>query len=142
MLVRTVRVLALTLAAGLGLGACDREDQRALRSDARKLAEDARTAVRDTARKVQQDTKLAAQSLRRHGETARQIAADATIAARVKAAVVAEKNVKSADIRVEAFQGRVMLRGTVPDEEQIALAARVARKVDGVQSVDNRLAVD
>jgi hyperosmotically inducible protein len=75
-------------------------------------------------------------------DTAIQVAGDTAIAARVKAALVAEKNVKSTDVSVDAFQGRVILRGTVPDAEQIALAARVARAVDGVKSVDNRLVVN
>ena len=83
----------------------------------------------------------AKQTLKRAGDTASQIAGDAAIAARVKAALVAEKDVKSTDIRVEAFQGRVILRGTVPDEAQISLAGDVARMADGARSVDNRLAV-
>ena len=107
----------------------------ALRSDAKKLAEDSGTAARNAARSVEQGAKQAA-------DTARQIAGDAAIAARVKTALLAAKNVKSADVSVDAFQGKVILRGTVPDAEQIALAAQVARAVDGVKSVDNRLVVN
>jgi hyperosmotically inducible protein len=66
---------------------------------------------------------------------------DAAITARVKAALLAEKNVKSSAIDVDAFQGKVILRGTVPDREQAALAAKVAAAVEGVKTVDNRLGV-
>ena len=146
MLDRTARVLGLALGAGLALAACERTDQSALRSDTKKLAEDGRAAAQNTARKVEQETKEATaqakESLARMGDTASQIAGDAALVARVKAALLAEKDVKSADIGVDAFQGRVILRGTVPDQEQIALAARVARTIDGVKSVDNRLAVN
>ena len=143
--VRAARVFSLALVTGLALAACDQDERSALHARAIKLAEDARTATRDQTRRVEQETRVAAneakQTLKRAGDAAFQIAGDAAIAARVKAALVAEKNVKSTDIRVEAFQGRVILRGTVPDEAQIALAGDVARMADGARSVDNRLAV-
>lgn len=145
MLDRTM-ALGLALAAGLTVAACERADQSALRSDAKKLAVDTRTAAQNTARKVEEETKEAAaqakETLSRVGDTAGQIASDAALTARVKAALVADKNVMSRDIDVDTFQGRVILRGVVPDPEQVALAAAVARKVDGVKSVDNRLAVN
>ena len=135
MLDRPALILGLALSATLALAACERTDRNALRSDAKKLAEDTGTAARNTARKLEVDAKKAA-------DTAIQVAGDTAIAARVKAALVAEKNVKSTDVSVDAFQGRVILRGTVPDAEQIALAAQVARAVDGVKSVDNRMVVN
>ena len=143
--VRAARVFSLALVTGLALAACDQDERSALHSRAIKLAKDARTATRDQTRRVEQEARVAAneakQTLKRAGDTAFQITGDAAIVARVKAALVAEKNVKSTDIRVEAFQGRVILRGTVPDEAQIALAGDVARMADGARSVDNRLAV-
>jgi osmotically-inducible protein OsmY len=145
MLDRTTAI-ALSLAAGLALTACERDDRNALRSDVKKLAQDARSATQNSAQNIEEHTKAAAEktkeSLSRVGDTAGQIVGDATITARVKAALVAEKNVRSTDIDVDTFQGKVILRGTVPDAEQIALAAEIARKVDGVKTVDNRLAVN
>ncbi len=135
MLDRSTLILGLALGASVALVACERTDKSALRSDAKKLAEDSGTAARNAARSVEQGAKQAA-------DTARQIAGDAAIAARVKTALLAAKDVKSADVSVDAFQGKVILRGTVPDAEQIALAAQVARAVDGVKSVDNRLVVN
>jgi len=132
---RASLILGLALGASLALSACERSDQSALHSDAKKLAEDTGTAARNAARKLELDAKKAT-------DTAIQVAGDTAIAARVKAALLAEKNVKSADVSVDAYQGRVILRGTVPDPEQIALAGQVARAVDGVKSVDNRLIVN
>jgi hyperosmotically inducible protein len=128
-------IVGLALGASIALAACERTDQSALRSDTKKLAEDTATAARNAARRVEQGTQKAA-------DTAIQVAGDTAIAARVKTALLAEKNVKSTDVSVDAFQGKVILRGTVPDAEQIALAAQVARAVDGVKSVDNRLIVN
>jgi hyperosmotically inducible periplasmic protein len=132
---RASLILGLALGASLALSACERTDQSALHSEAEKLAEATGTAARNAARKLELDAKKAT-------DTAIQVAGDTAIAARVKAALLAEKNVKSADVGVDAFQGRVILRGTVPDAEQIALAGQVARAVGGVKSVDNRLVVN
>lgn len=128
-------ILGIALGANLALAACERTDRSALRSDVKKLAEDTGTAARNAARKLELDAKKAA-------DTAVQVAGDSALAARVKTALLAEKNVKSVDISVDVFQGRVILRGTVPDAEQITLAAQVARMVDGVKSLDNRLVVN
>jgi hyperosmotically inducible periplasmic protein len=132
---RASLILGLALGASLALSACERTDQSALYSDAKKLAEETGTAAHNAARKLELDAKKAT-------DTAIQVAGDTAIAARVKAALLAEKNVKSADVSVDTFQGRVILRGTVPDAEQIALAGQVARAVGGVKSVDNRLVVN
>ena len=49
---------------------------------------------------------------------------------------------KSRDIDVETFQGKVVLKGSVPDQTQAQLAMKVARSVDGVKSVENRITVN
>ena len=99
------------------------------------MAEDTGTAAHNAARKLELDAKKAT-------DTVIQVAGDTAIAARVMAALLTEKNVKSTDVSVDVFQGKVILRGTVPDAEQITLAAQIARAVDGVKSVDNRLVVN
>lgn len=76
------------------------------------------------------------------GETAGQAAGDSAIIARVTAALLADKSIQSTDIHVDSFEGRVILRGVAPDQEQIAAAGRAARGVPGVKSVDNRLVVN
>lgn len=66
---------------------------------------------------------------------------DAAITAKVKAALLAAKNVKSSDISVETNAGRVVLSGMLPDQSQIDRAVATARKVEGVVNVESRLAV-
>jgi len=133
MIDRATAAALVALGAALATG-CERSDRENLQTNAKKLVADTRTAAQNTA----VDAK---ETLGRAGEAASQIAGDAALTARVKAALLAEKDVKSAEIDVDAFQGRVILRGTVPDAEQIERAGRVARAVDGAKAVDNRLAV-
>jgi osmotically-inducible protein OsmY len=62
---------------------------------------------------------------------------DSVITTKVKAAVLNEPTLKSAEINVETFKGVVQLSGFVNSEADIAKAASVASGVKGVTSVKN-----
>ena len=62
---------------------------------------------------------------------------DTVITAKVKAAVLAEPTLKSAEINVETFKGRVQLSGFVSSKADMDRATMVARGVKGVTSVAN-----
>jgi hyperosmotically inducible protein len=62
---------------------------------------------------------------------------DSVITAKVKAAVLNDTNLKSAEINVETFKGVVQLSGFVNSESDINRAVDVASKVNGVKSVKN-----
>ena len=62
---------------------------------------------------------------------------DAVITTKVKAAVLEEASLKSAEINVETFKGVVQLSGFVSSQANETLAMQVARKVGGVKSVKN-----
>ena len=62
---------------------------------------------------------------------------DAVITAKVKAAVLEEPSLKSAEINVETYKGIVQLSGFVRSRADIAKAVEVAKSVKGVQSVKN-----
>ncbi|MCC6534754.1 MAG: BON domain-containing protein [Burkholderiales bacterium] len=64
---------------------------------------------------------------------------DASVTAKVKAALLAESGVDGTKINVDTFNGRVTLKGEVPDRAQIDKAVQVARGIEGVKDVDNRL---
>lgn len=66
---------------------------------------------------------------------------DSVLTARVKAALLRERGVKSTDVRVETAQGRVFLSGFVDSEEQKQRALRVASRVEGVREVRDGLNV-
>ena len=62
---------------------------------------------------------------------------DTVITTKVKAAILNEPTLKSAEINVETFKGVVQLSGFVNSQADIATAASVARGIKGVTSVKN-----
>jgi hypothetical protein len=62
---------------------------------------------------------------------------DTVITTKVKAAVLNEPSLKSAEINVETFKGVVQMSGFVRSQADINRAVEVARGVPGVKSVKN-----
>jgi len=62
---------------------------------------------------------------------------DTVITTKVKAMIMDEASLKSAEINVETFKGVVQLSGFVNSKADINKATEVARKVKGVTSVKN-----
>lgn len=71
--------------------------------------------------------------------TAGQTVDDATVTAKVKAALLAESDVDGTKINVDTTNGTVTLKGEVPSKNMIDKAVQIARGVDGVKDVDNKL---
>lgn len=81
-------------------------------------------------------------------ETAKQQAAEAVraasdkeLAGRVKAALAAERNLNAHGIDVVARNGAVTLYGTAETRMRRDMAEKIAARVEGVKSVDNKLAI-
>lgn len=66
---------------------------------------------------------------------------DSVITTKVKAAVLQEASLKSAEINVETYKGVVQLTGFVGSRASIDKAVAVARSVNGVKSVKNDMIV-
>ncbi|MGG4608822.1 BON domain-containing protein [Providencia sp. Me31A] len=66
---------------------------------------------------------------------------DTVITTKVKSALLAEKNLKSTQISVETFKGRVQLSGFVNSQADINKALEATRQVAGVQSVVNSMKI-
>jgi osmotically-inducible protein OsmY len=62
---------------------------------------------------------------------------DSVITTKVKAAILKEPSLSSAEINVETFKGVVQLSGFVSSSPDITKAVAVARSVGGVKSVKN-----
>ncbi len=62
---------------------------------------------------------------------------DTVITAKVKARILDEPGLKSAEINVETFKGVVQMSGFVNSQSDINRAAELARGVRGVMSVKN-----
>ncbi|NQW82264.1 MAG: BON domain-containing protein [Polaromonas sp.] len=71
--------------------------------------------------------------------TAGQYIDDTTVTTRVKTAIYQEPTLKSAEINVETFKGRVQLSGFVSTRANMERAGAVAKGVNGVTAVSNDL---
>ena len=66
---------------------------------------------------------------------------DTVITAKIKARILDEPGLKSAEINVETFKGVVQMSGFVSSQSDINRAAELARGVRGVMSVKNDMRV-
>ncbi len=76
-----------------------------------------------------------------HRESTGEYVDDVAITAKVKAALVADKEVSALDVNVETARGVVQLAGFADNQREISRAVSVARGVRGVKSVKNDLRV-
>jgi osmotically-inducible protein OsmY len=113
---KKLQIVGLALFLAL-LGGCRPTEKAQVREGARNLGEQAQTAV----------------------ESARQVAADAALVAKVKTALGTRKGLKAGDIDVDAKGGVVTLKGDVDAQAQADLAEQVAEGTEGVRSVVNQL---
>ena len=72
-------------------------------------------------------------------ESTKEYLDDATITTRVKSALIADKDTKATEIKVETDSGVVHLSGTVDNQQMATKAEDVAKSVKGVQAVKNDL---
>ena len=72
---------------------------------------------------------------------AKEVMSDAAITAKVKTALLADDEVKGLKIDVDTNGGVVSLTGALDKPANVARAETVAKGVDGVKSVNNRLTV-
>ena len=66
---------------------------------------------------------------------------DAAITAKVKSKILRDPNLKVLQINVETFKGIVQLSGFVNSSEAANRAVEVARSVEGVERVENKMTV-
>ena len=125
---KSVSVLLIVVSA-LVLGGCSSQDtHEAANNASRKVSEAANTVANKTSEIAQNVNRSAGQALN-----------DATITARIKAKLLADK-VTGTD--VDTTDGAVTITGTVASDEQKALAEKHARETDGVRSVKNELVIE
>ena len=74
-------------------------------------------------------------------ESTGQYVDDTAITAKVKKDIFDEPTLKSAEINVETFKGVVQLSGFVSSQANINKAVVVAKNVNGVTSVTNKMTV-
>jgi hyperosmotically inducible protein len=121
----TILIMATSVLAAGHLAGCDRPAD-----DGRTSKSPPITSTPDTAPGARPSNPTAGQGID-----------DAAITAKVKTALLAEKGVSGTDINVDTAQGTVTLSGRVADASQIDRAAQVAKEVEGVKTVLNKLTV-
>lgn len=72
---------------------------------------------------------------------AEQMAADATLTAKIKSKMALDDNVKAIDIDIDTTGNVVTLRGSVSSQDERQRAVRMARETDGVTSVVDQLVI-
>lgn len=66
---------------------------------------------------------------------------DSVITTKVKTAYLADTDIKGLDISVDTNKGEVILTGSVNNQTQIDRAEKIAKGVDGVKTVHNKLTI-
>jgi hyperosmotically inducible protein len=66
---------------------------------------------------------------------------DSVVTAKVKAALLEDRDVKSFEIKVETRKGQVQLSGFVDTQARIDYAMALTRKVEGVKGVENGMSL-
>lgn len=122
--------VAGAVAAALGLAACNKP---------------AETTAGQRVDGVIADAKQASQEAKQAGAQAADAmkggAMDVAITTKISAALAADDKLSAIRIDVDTSNGRVTLNGTAPDPVSRERATSLAAGVEGVTSVDNRLAV-
>jgi len=152
-------MLAAALVAALSLAACgERTDTSAPRSDSSyatpskptsappttnrgALPSDQVTAEARTGSPIASDASSAARSVESAADKAGTAAGDAAITAKVKTALMATPGIESLKIDVDTANKQVTLTGEVDSAQNRQKAVQVARGVEGVGGVMDRLTV-
>ncbi|CAK7050220.1 MAG: hypothetical protein DELT_01010 [Desulfovibrio sp.] len=115
-------------------------------TQASRAAAEARQEIRQEVRDTRQDLqdKKDDATMRRlereeNKQTTGEYLDDAAITAKVKGKFVGQKGLDSLDIKVVTVDGSVTLMGDVDNSSQIGVAEDVAKQVDGVKRVENKL---
>ncbi|EQC49107.1 BON domain-containing protein [Bacteriovorax sp. DB6_IX] len=74
-------------------------------------------------------------------ESTGQFVDSSAITAKIKAKLVGDKRVSALDVSVKTYKGTVQLSGFVSTSEQRSLAEEIARGVEGVKEVQNKLEI-
>jgi osmotically-inducible protein OsmY len=135
---KTSSIKACLLAAAslslIGVAGCEKPGQPG-------PAETAGRKVDQAIAKLDDKVDKTADSAREHTAKAGQAMDDAAITAAIKAHILAEPGLKVLKIDVNTVNGVVTLSGSADSQQNVEKAAQIASTVQGVKSVDNRLAV-
>lgn len=135
------QVVIATTAVLLSLTACGQQEDATV---GQKI-DGAINSTEQAAQQAKQDMESTAADIKREGEQAVQsvatTATDMTITTKVKAALAADDQLSALKIEVDTVQGVVSLTGPAPSAEAADRATTLAKAVEGVTEVQNKLVV-
>ncbi len=133
--------VVIATAVLLSLAACGQKEETTV---GQKI-DGAIASTEQAAQEAKQDMQAAAGDMKREGEQAAQAvadtAADAAITTKVKAALAADTQLSALRIEVDTVAGVVSLTGPAPSADAADRATVLAKAVEGVVEVENRLTV-
>ena len=151
---RKAAFLVALLGGVLALGACDNKDNKtagekldAAVARSERAADEAAAKTREMAAdaKAKMDSSTAAtdtkNALKNAGNAVAGAASDASITAAVNAGLAKDPDLSAIKIDVDTIGGKVTLSGPAPSAAAKSRAEDIAKGVDGVSAVDNRLDV-
>lgn len=135
------QVVIATTAVLLSLTACGRQEDATV---GQKI-DGAINSTEQAAQEAKKGMESTAADIKREGEQAVQsvatTATDMTITTKVKAALAADDQLSALKIEVDTVQGVVSLTGPAPSAEAAHRATTLAKAVEGVTEVQNKLVV-
>jgi osmotically-inducible protein OsmY len=135
------QVVIATTAVLLSLTACGQQEDATV---GQKI-DGAINSTEQAAQEAKKDMESTAADIKREGEQAVQsvatTATDMTITTKVKAALAADDQLSALKIEVDTVQGVVSLTGPAPSAEAADRATTLAKAVEGVTEVQNKLVV-
>ncbi|MCB2019034.1 MAG: BON domain-containing protein [Hydrogenophaga sp.] len=139
---RVALVLATT-AAAFALAACGQESGEMTAGQKLDSAiASTQNAASEVKQEVGQTVDEVKQSTAEMTASAETAVSDMAITTKVSAALAADDQLKALQIHVDSRDGHVTMTGPAPDAASRDRATVLAKAVDGVVSVDNRLVVD
>jgi hyperosmotically inducible periplasmic protein len=129
---RTPKLLAISAAALalVALSACNNREDKTMGQ-----------AVDQSVATANSEMKDAKEAVKDAATNAGVAVTDATITTKINAALVADDQLKALNINVDTKDGKVVLTGAAPDAASLERATTMAKAVEGVVDVDNRLTV-
>ncbi|HJV69010.1 BON domain-containing protein [Ideonella sp.] len=131
-------LLALSLVSATLLVACGRNDEE--RTAGQKL-DSAIAKTEQSAKEAKTATENAANRVEGAAERMTAKAEDVAVTAKVNAALAGDPRLSALKINVDTVDGKVSLSGFAPDVASRERATELAKAVNGVVSVDNKLEV-
>ncbi|MGH8639716.1 MAG: BON domain-containing protein [Burkholderiales bacterium] len=141
-----LRSVATALGVAVLIAGCDRAQEDRAAQNASEAVRSANQALskaeevaREGARESGEFARKAGEVIKEGAQTSGRLLSDGGLTARVKTALLADAGVSGTSIDVHTSGGVVTLSGRLANQAEIERALTIARSIEGVDRVENRL---